>query len=32
MSTLTAFAASDTPDILAALSDDSTQQIALMTD
>jgi hypothetical protein len=29
---LTAFAASDTPDILAALSDDSAQQIALMTD
>lgn len=29
---LTAFATTDTPDILAALSNDSTQQIALMTD
>ena len=29
---LTTFAATDTPDILAALSDDSAQQIALMTD
>ena len=29
---LTAFAATDTPDILSALSNDTTQQIALMTD